>query len=233
MLINLDVPKSTETNFLRCWQQGAKVLGHDEHAVLEHLIDAGTTRGWFPSCSQLVDRFEETLGRSDAQQAVDRLIQFRLIDAGPDGRILSTIGGITSGRTRFAAKADSGTFFLRSAIDCLTIAPTLQKPVTITTTCGHMGAPIQLVFAADGSLLDSTPRTVTAFLPGWDGRSPLADAIVTKSHFFANGDALSDWQMQAGDPDGMPLTEDTFRFIGVEMAAAIAALYVSFSVREL
>lgn len=232
MFANLDVPKSTETNFLRYWQQVAKVLGHDEHAVLEHLIDAGTTRGWFPSCAQLADRFEETLGREDAQKAVERLVHFRLIEAGPDGRILSTICGITAGRTRFAAKADSGTFYLRAAIDCLTIAPTLQKPVTVTTTCGHTGAPIQLAFAADGSLIESTPRTVTAFLPGWDGRSPLTDAIAPKSHFFADGDALGDWQQLAGDPDGMPLTEDTFRFIGIEMATAIAALYVSFSVRE-
>jgi len=42
-----------------------------------------------------------------------------------------------------------------------------------------------------------------------------------RGHFFKNEEALAHWQSAESEPDGMPLTADTIRIVGLEMAGEI------------
>ncbi len=203
-----------------------------QHEILEHLVSAGTSRGWFPSAENVIERISEHEKPDDVRAAMDELVRFQLLRLDDAGNIAEIIGGIGHGKTRFRAMtADNVPFQLRSSLDALTIAPTLQKTVTVQTTCGVSDAPIEVEVDKDSTIIRSEPHDVTAFIPAWDGEAPLHEALAPRGLFFANDEKLHEWQDRHSDPDGMPLTQDTIRFVGTQMAAALAALYVRMSVR--
>lgn len=229
--IELEKPGRSELNLYLFMKQVEKTFSDLEHAVLEHVVAAGTTRGWFPTLAQLVVRLSEHDPAAKVEAAIARVRASRLLDVSNDGRILCTVSGITHEPTTIRAFADGSgiQFYLRSALDALTIAGTLQKPVVVYAICAQTGAKLQIDFDATGAIIESSPRTVTAFVPGWDGKEPLGTAL-TRGGFFASDAALGAWQAAHGEPDGTPLTEDTIRMVGGELAGALAALYVAVSV---
>ena len=222
---------SPEMNLYVFFRGVAADVDHLQREVLEFLVAAGTSRGWFPTLGAVIDRFTEHEARPAVEAAVAKLQRQRLLVA--DGqRIVSILGGITGEKTRFSAMTDDHVpFRLASALDALTIAPMLQKAVEITTSCAVTGAPIRFKVDPQGHLVDSKPHSMTAFIAGWDGRAPLADSVVAGSHFFESDEKLHEWQVAHGDPVGMPLTQDTLRSVGMEMAVAIAELYTRMSIR--
>lgn len=229
-LRTLTPPGSPELNVHRFFKQVEAELGSLEHGILEHLVDAGTTRGWFPSASQLVDRFAEHWPEAEVTAALQRLVAARAIELDGSGTIVGTVSGVTTRRTGLSGAAEGIKFNLRSVLDALTIAPTLQKPVVVTTRCPETQEEIKIVFAADGSIQDLLPAGAAAFVPGWDGVAPLAEAL-TAGGFFANDHALEAWENRNPSASGTPLGGDTLRFIGPELAASLAASYVHMSVR--
>ncbi len=203
-----------------------------EHEILQHLVSAGTSRGWFPSAAKVTERMCEHEKPEAVHCAMEALATRQLLRVDGDGKIVEVIGGITHQATRFRAlTSDNVAFHLRSSLDALTIAPTLQKTVTVHTQCGVSGDPIEVEFDKDGTIVRSAPHDFTAFIPAWDGSAPLHEALPPQGLFFANDAQLHQWQDSHGDPDGMPLTQDTIRFAGTQMAGALAALYVRMSVR--
>ena len=229
-LRSLSRPGPPELNLYLFLKEAEAALGDLEHEVLQHVVAAGTARGWFPTVPALIERISEHEPRAAVESAVAKVVAYRLLEVSSDGRILGTLSGITHERTAFRAVADGGVpFHLRSALDVMTIAATLQKETTVSASCAQTAAAIRLDFDAAGQLTNATPRTVTAFLAGWDGSGPLGPALA-RGGLFVNDAALEAWQRAHGDPDGLPLTEDTFRSVGMEMAQALAAKYVAVSV---
>ncbi|MFT5435271.1 MAG: hypothetical protein ACI9OJ_005988 [Myxococcota bacterium] len=228
----LDDPSVPEMNLYFFFKSIADSVDELQHEILEHLVAAGTKRGWFPDLESVIARFTEHEPAPKVRAAVAKLQRQRLLVI-TDGAIDTLIGGITHRKTAFRAMTaeDNVPFHLNSALDALTIAPTLQRTTTVTSVCGLTGKDISITVAADGSLDATTPQTVTAFIGGWDGICPLREAPVARSHFFLSDVELNEWQTLHGDPDGMPLTQDTIRLVGTEMAGALAALYVRMSVR--
>lgn len=229
--INLESPVAPEMNLYFFYQQIVDDVGGLDMEILEFLVAAGTSRGWFPSMVKVSERFSEEYSAQKTAEAIAKLRRLRLLSIGDDDKIGQIIGGITHEKTCVRAiTEDNVAFYLVSALDALTIAPTLQKEVRITTTCGMTDETIELKISAEGDLTGSTPHEVTAFVPGWDGEAPLAETMQA-GRFFKNDEQLHLWQQEHGEPDGLPLTQDTIRNVGMEMARAIAALYVRMSIR--
>lgn len=230
--INLDDPVSEEMNLYLFFKGIADDVNELEHEILEHLVAAGTARGWFPTVERVVARISEHEKEADVLAALARLQRQRLLVLSEDRtQVRRIISGITHEKTRFRAMtAEHVPFFLVSALDALTVAPTLQKSVHVQTTCGVSGAKIEFEVSGQGELVVANPHSVTAFVPGWDGQESIADALGPNSHFFESDERLREWQATHGDPAGMPLSQDTFRFVGMEMARALGALYVRMSV---
>ncbi len=223
-------PGSPELNVHRFFSAVANELGPLEHAILEHLVDAGTSRGWFPNRAQLETRFTEHWPHAEVVAAVHRLVQVRAVELDEAGAVHGTVSGITSRRTHITARSDGVVFSLRSALDALTIAGTLQRRVAVTARCPETQGAVQLSFEADGSILDLQPSGAAAFIPGWDGVAPLADALAVGG-FFTSDAALEAWQSKAPGAIGTPLGGDTLRFIGPSLAGPLAGYYVAMSVR--
>lgn len=209
----------------------ADEVGELHHEILEFLVSSGTARGWFPKVPKLIKRMSEHEKEEDVRAALDKLRALHLFDSDGD-RITRIVGGITHTKTPFRAMtSELVPFHLVSALDCLTIAPTLQKSVTIQTKCGVSGEPIEFSVDKEGTFLKCQPISLTAFVAGWDGTSPLGPALGAHTGFFLDDARLLEWQTTHSDPNGMPLTQDTLRMVGMEMALAIAALYVRMSIR--
>ena len=230
--VDLRVPIAPEMNLYLFFKEIASTLTHVQVEILEFLVAAGTARGWFPRLDQVVERFSDHEDEETLRDALDGLQRRRLLYPDADGGISSIVGGITHRKTHIRAMtADAVPFHLVSSIDALTCAPMLQKPVDVRTTCAVSGQPITFRVDPAGSLDDCEPQGVTAFVPGWDGRMPIPQALGGQGLFFAGDAPLQEWMEQHGDPEGMPLTEDTIRSVGMEMAAALAELYSRMSIR--
>lgn len=204
-------------------------VGELDHEILEYLVSAGTARGWFPAVSGVVTHFTEHEKEADVLASLDGLRKKQLLFTEED-RVLSIMGGITHEVTDFRAFTGAAVpFYLQGALDALCIAPTLQKKVEVITKCGVTGDQIQLHFGPACEITDSNPRDVCAFIPEWDE----VESLQTwhRGHFFRDEGALEKWQADNGEPDGMPLTADTIRMVGLEMARAISDLYVRISIR--
>ena len=231
--VDLEMPMTPEMNLYAYMKQVVRHVELLETEILEHLVAAGTTRGWFPTVAALIERFSDHETKDAMITALRKLSAHRLMVASPEGdRILSIVSGITHEKTAIRAIADDNPpFFLLGAVDALTIAPMLQKTVDIQTKCAVSGAPLRLTIDPHGTVVSSKPTTITAFIPGWDGQASIADTVSKNSFFFENDAALHQWQVTHGDPVGMPLTEDTFRSVGMEFATVIAEYYTRVSVK--
>ncbi len=224
---------SDPMDIIRHFRAAAQHTNELEHEVLQHLVAAGTARGWFPSTANVKSRFEDHASAAAVEGALARLQENQLVELDPAGKIDTVVGGITHRKTDFVARtaADGVKFHLNSALDALTIAPTLQKRVTVKTTCPVSQAPIEVAFDRAGHIEDASPRSFTAFLPGWSGRGSLYAAQRVHGRLLADDRALEAWQTRHRDPPGMPLGEDTIRFVGHELASTLSSIYVTVSVQ--
>ncbi len=231
--IDLDVPLAPEMNLYFFMREMSGALSHLEVELLEHLVAAGTTRGWFPKVAQLVERFSDHETADAIRAAITDLRRRRLLYLAADGEaIASIVGGVTHQKTAITVTSEEGIpFHVLGAIDALTVAPMLQKAVHVRTKCAISGAPIELELDAEGHLTKMKPASLTAFVPGWDGTASIPETVSQNSHFFTSDKELHAWQHAHGEPEGMPLTEHTLRSVGLEMAHAMAALYVKMSVK--
>lgn len=227
----LETPISPEMNLYFFYKEVADDVDELERAMLEYLVSCGTSRGWFPSVGSVTVRFAEESSQEAADAAMRKLQRQRLLRLDGDGKVCWLLGGVTHEKTGFRAMtADHVPFHLNSALDVLTIAPMLQKSVTVQTRCAISEEPIEVEFDPEGHLVTTNPHEVTAFIRGWDGAADVAEALADSPLLWGNS-LLREWQERHGDPAGMPLTEDTIRMVGTEMAAALAALYVRMSIR--
>jgi len=230
--INLADPVTPEMNLYLYFKQVAGTLSPLSVQMLEFLVSSGTSRGWFPNTVQLTERFADEHPAETISATMSELIQHRLLYLDPEqpDRIVSIVGGISQNKTAFRAMTDSNVaFYLLGALDALTVAPMLQKEVTIRTTCGQTGETIELTVNDEGTWVGCNPSTVAGFLPGWDG-SECIPTIMNRSRLFLHSTALNEWQTANNDPDGLPLTQDTIRGVGMEMALALSELYARISI---
>ena len=230
--ISMPNPVSPEINLYLFYKEIVDLVEPLPIEILEFLVSSGTARGWFPTVEQLLVRFSEDHESSKVQNAIDALVRYRLLYMDPenDGRIRSIVGGIVQTKTAFRALTDNNVpFYVGSALDALTIAPMLQKEVQIRSVCGVTGEPIELRIDSEGTLTNTDPHETTAFVPGWDGSASIPDTLAT-SHFFSNNASLNQWQSSNNDPEGLPLTQDTIRNVGMEMAMALSELYTRISI---
>src|SRR5690606_23488483 len=92
-------PAASEMNAYFYFQQVAEALaesptGHLQVEILEFLVAAGTTRGWFPDVASVIGRFGEHDGEAAAREALGELRYRRLLSLEPAGaRIDAIIGG--------------------------------------------------------------------------------------------------------------------------------------------
>ncbi|MFT7622907.1 MAG: hypothetical protein ACI9WU_002082 [Myxococcota bacterium] len=202
-----------------------------DHELLQHLVAAGTARGWFPTISALRTRFAEHESEEAVDASLERLHAHQLLTSS-NGRVRIVVGGIThqKGPIRAQTEADNQTFYLSSALDVLTIAPTLQKAVVVTSECPVTQTMLELQLDAQGQVTSATPGPVAAFVPDWPGGS-IYEALGQQGRLLANDEALATWTAQHGDPDGLSLTTDTVASLGSELAHLLSALYVRVSVR--
>ena len=230
-LLSLPEPIAPEMNLYMFFKGIAGDVTELERVILEFLVAAGTARGWFPTLATVVERFSEEETEEAALEALAGLRRKRLVHLTGDGAVRSIVSGITHQKTPFRAlSSENVPFHLVSALDALTIAQTLQKGVHIRTTCPVSGVDIELEVDARGDLVSASPHEVTAFISGWDGEADIP-ATLAESRFFAGDEMLRFWQNEHGDPEGLPLTQDTIRIVGLEMAGALAALYTRMSIR--
>jgi hypothetical protein len=225
-------PVSPEMNLYFYYQEIVDSIEPLPIEILEFLVSSGTSRGWFPTVEKLRSHFSDSHDAQTLQAALDDLVRYRLLhlDSNDSDRIQSIVGGIVQTKTAFRVMtADKVAFYVGSALDALTIAPTLQKAAQIRTQCGATGEPIVLDVDAEGSLTASDPHETTLFMPGWDGVASIPETLAS-SHFFCNNEVLSQWQSTNNDPVGLPLTQDTIRSVGMEMSVALSALYIRMSI---
>jgi hypothetical protein len=225
-------PVSPEMNLYFYYQEIVDSIEPLPIEILEFLVSSGTSRGWFPTVGKLRAHFSDDHDAQALQTALDDLVRYRLLHLDPNDseRIQSIVGGIVQTKTAFRVMtADKVPFYVGSALDALTVAPTLQKAVQIRTQCGATGDPIVLDVDAEGSLTATVPHETTAFIPGWDGVASIPETLAS-SHFFCGNKALSQWQATNNEPAGLPLTQDTIRSVGMEMAVALSALYTRISI---
>jgi len=229
--LNLENPVTPEMNLYFYFQQIADKVEGLHMEVLEYLVACGTSRGWFPELDNVTSRFDELYGTDEVNSAIEELQNLRLLYLAESRSITSIIGGVTHQKTAHRAMTeDNVAFYLVSALDGLTIAPMLQKSVTIRSKCAQSDNTIEFTVDAEGNMTETSPNTLTAFIPGWDGTASVPKTL-SAGGFFLDDEQLHLWQSERGDPDGMPLTQDTIRSVGMEMAAALAKIYVGMSIR--
>jgi hypothetical protein len=229
--MSLEVPLAPEMNLYFFFKQLAPQVNELQTEILEHLVAAGTSRGWFPTLPAVINRFSENDPEETVRAAIAGLHRLRLLQTNDEGGIQRIIGGITHEKTRFrAVTQDNVPFHLCGVIDVFTAAGMLQKSLSVQTRCGVSDQKIEIEFDRDGSIASSIPSSITAFLPGWDGESHFSETD-DGSHFFSDNAQLRSWQDANEVPEGLPLSEDTILLIGTEMAKALSDLYIQMSVR--
>jgi len=230
--VNLTDPISPEMNLYLYFKQVSDSLMPLSIEILEFLVSSGTGRGWFPNLTQITERFVEMHAADKVEDALTDLIRHRLLYLDPENEqnINSIAGGISQKKTAFRAMTDShAAFYLLGALDALTIAPMLQKEVSIRTTCPQSGETLELTVDGDGNWTHCEPAALAGFLAGWDGTTSIPTSK-EHSRLFINSSALNEWQNANDDPDGLPLTQDTIRGVGMEMALALSELYARISI---
>ncbi|MCB9739423.1 MAG: hypothetical protein H6747_09150 [Deltaproteobacteria bacterium] len=209
--------------------QAAREAPEPGRILLSQAASSLVTRGWLPSLDSLIDLAAEHGGVAAAEihASVPALAGLGLIVV-DDGKVLEFAGTFTTraGTLRYEI-AEGGNVHLIGPIAALAVPRGLGRPGRIVGVCAGGGGDAFRLDCDETGIHTRSPETVAMFLPRWDG-AMAPGAAISAGALFADDDALSDWQEQSGDPDGMPLASFMFPMatndLGPQLGAALESL---------
>ncbi len=202
-------------------QRVAPATGDMARKLLSWLASSLVRRGWIQSIDKCLDLAAEQtdLDRGKLAAALDELVHAGLVEL--DGTRVASISGLLSTRPTGVdfVTADGHTVHLLGPLAALAAAQALQQAGEIRATCLVTGK--RLVLGCDtAGIASRDPETICVFLPAWEPGMALT-AWAALGGFFADDEALGQWQEDKADPAGMPMTSFLFPMAATDLGASL------------
>ncbi len=187
-------------------------------------------RGWLPSVDSLIETTAHTLDIAphDLRAELPWLQQSGLLETA-ENRVISLGCLFATRKTDLTLVLDDKhEVSLLGPLAALAAPIALQHAGVIRGRCA-LNASVSLRLSADEEGVHTRdPEGVALFLPAWLAVGTPTSAMAA-GVFFADDDALADWQTQNGDPAGMPIVSMFFAMaasdLGGKLGQALAPLF--------